>query len=158
MERLTRREGNIKDLGSAFSVVYSKLQELEDKIEDGVLVDMQTAKWYVIRDSWKLENDGVSYEAVYTLKCGNPGKKLKWHEFEYADPEAAIHKFNSMQSERVIVTTHQDNHIYLERIAQLFTTHKIDLTLIGSAKTTQEGIDWIDRCMKYERETIFASK
>ena len=41
MERVTRREGNIKDLGSAFSVVYSKLQELENKIEDGVLVDMQ---------------------------------------------------------------------------------------------------------------------
>ena len=75
MERVTRREGNIKDLNSAFSVVYSKLQELENKIEDGVLVDMQTAKWYVIRDSWKLENDGVSYEAAYTLKCGNTGRK-----------------------------------------------------------------------------------
>ena len=51
MERFTRREGNIKDLNSAFSVVYSKLRELENKIEDGVLVDMQTAKWYVVRDS-----------------------------------------------------------------------------------------------------------
>lgn len=158
MERVTRRERNIKDLDSTFSVVYSKLQELENKIEDGVLVDMQTAKWYVIRDSWELENDGVSYAAVYTLKCGNPGRKLRWHEFECNGPKAAIRKFNSMQSERIIVTTHDDNHIYLERIAKLFTTHKIDLTLIGSAKTTQEGIDWIDRCMKYERETIFASK
>lgn len=145
MERVTRREGNIKDLDSAFSVVFSRLQELENKIEDGVLVDMQTAKWYVIRDSWKLEDDGVSYEAVYTLTCGNPGKKLKWHEFECNSPEAAICKFNSMQSERVIVTTHDDNHIYLERIAKLFTTHKIDLTLIGSAKTTQDGIEWVDK-------------
>lgn len=145
MERFTRREGNIKNLDSAFSVVFSRLQELENKIEDGVLVDMQTAKWYVVRDSWRLEDDGVSYEAVYTLKCGNPGKKLKWHEFECNSPEAAIRKFSSMQSEKVIVTTHDDNHIYLERIAKLFTTHKIDLTLIGSAKTTQDGIEWVDK-------------